>query len=165
MAYVYSKKKIIYCKDTNEKVTGDNYLSSNHWKNMRKVIYDKYKGKCTKCHKSFSPNKMHVHHLTYKRIGNEKESDLILLCEKCHSLVHQLKRESRKKNQQKDIIKDNLHAFDIKIFEIYLLLRDTDLDYTTLSKKYYISISVIKQIAAKKGRYGKIIKEMEKGMQ
>lgn len=31
-----------------------------------------------------------LHHLTYKNFGKEKEGDLIVLCEDCHRLVHNL---------------------------------------------------------------------------
>ena len=31
-----------------------------------------------------------LHHLTYKNLSNEKEGDLIILCEDCHRLAHNL---------------------------------------------------------------------------
>jgi hypothetical protein len=30
----------------------------------------------------------HIHHLTYENIGNEKDEDLLFLCEKCHDEIH-----------------------------------------------------------------------------
>ncbi len=33
-----------------------------------------------------------LHHLTYKNLGNEGKEDLIVLCEDCHRLVHDLIR-------------------------------------------------------------------------
>lgn len=31
---------------------------------------------------------LEIHHLTYDRVGNEKSSDLQVLCSKCHKLKH-----------------------------------------------------------------------------
>jgi 5-methylcytosine-specific restriction endonuclease McrA len=33
---------------------------------------------------------LHVHHITYDRLGNEAMADLRGLCAKCHKEVHQL---------------------------------------------------------------------------
>ena len=32
--------------------------------------------------------KLHVHHLTYRNLGNEQPEDLIVLCSSCHHDVH-----------------------------------------------------------------------------
>jgi len=32
---------------------------------------------------------LHVHHLTYERLGNEAVGDLIVLCADCHTDAHQ----------------------------------------------------------------------------
>jgi predicted HNH restriction endonuclease len=31
---------------------------------------------------------LHVHHLTYERLGSEPSSDLMVLCASCHAEVH-----------------------------------------------------------------------------
>jgi len=31
---------------------------------------------------------LHVHHLTYKRVGRENLSDLVTLCKRCHTDIH-----------------------------------------------------------------------------
>lgn len=43
-----------------------------------------------------SKKDIHVHHLTYERMGHELDSDLMVLCEVCHDKVHQLHRTSMK---------------------------------------------------------------------
>lgn len=32
--------------------------------------------------------RFHVHHVSYKRLGYERDDDLILLCPPCHNLIH-----------------------------------------------------------------------------
>ena len=63
------------------------YLQSEKWKKKRKEIYELRKGKCEIC-KCKLYRSYHVHHKTYKRLGNEINSDLVLLCEKCHVEIH-----------------------------------------------------------------------------
>ena len=84
----YDSRRKIYCKDTKEYCNGKNYLKSLHWKNMRKHIYKKYKGICELCGKKIPTYKANIHHLTYKRFGNELDTDLILYCETCHAKIH-----------------------------------------------------------------------------
>ena len=61
------------------------YLKSKHWQELRKKIYSERK-RCEICGKELK--KYNIHHLTYERIGNEKEEDLMLLCPKCHKALH-----------------------------------------------------------------------------
>lgn len=60
------------------------YLKTNHWQRIRKMIVKKYKY-CQICK---SKDKLNVHHNSYLNRGEEKETDLILLCNDCHSLFH-----------------------------------------------------------------------------
>lgn len=62
-----------------------NYLKTNHWKEKRKKVLKNAKFKCQLCSKT---DNLHVHHNTYKNIGNEKKEDLIVLCEGCHKKFH-----------------------------------------------------------------------------
>lgn len=40
-----------------------------------------------------SEHKLHVHHLTYARVGNEEPGDLRVLCFQCHQKAHDRKVE------------------------------------------------------------------------
>lgn len=83
----------IVCKDTKEIANSYNdYLSTKHWDKMKNKIRTKYNYTCQMCHKNLKDDisKLHVHHLTYSHIGNERINDLILLCEKCHSDIHKV---------------------------------------------------------------------------
>ena len=62
------------------------YLVTFHWRKIRKDIIEKHKV----CQKCGSKEKLHVHHFTYDNIGNEKEEDLILVCEDCHKKLHKI---------------------------------------------------------------------------
>lgn len=93
MGYVYSENKKIYCKDTDEHCTGKNYLSSRHWKKKRKEAYEFYKGQCQKCKTVIPIEQSNIHHRTYKRIGNEILTDLVLYCKSCHSSIHSEKKK------------------------------------------------------------------------
>ncbi|KKK81746.1 hypothetical protein LCGC14_2810350 [marine sediment metagenome] len=71
------------------------YLKSPVWR--RKAARLKRKRKC--CEVCGRGNRLHVHHLTYERIGQERPSDLIVLCEDCHEGHHTgqpIDRESRR---------------------------------------------------------------------
>lgn len=37
-------------------------------------------------------HRLHVHHRTYERFGNEDAGDLVVLCEACHEVFHQRRR-------------------------------------------------------------------------
>jgi hypothetical protein len=60
------------------------YLKLDHWKGLSRRIRQE-RGNCQECGKKYNLN---VHHLNYDRIGNELESDLIVLCKWCHNLRH-----------------------------------------------------------------------------
>lgn len=93
----YSKEREYYCNDTEEKVTGDRYLNTIHWRKMRQKVYDKYKGICQKCGDSIYLEDANIHHRTYKHMGNEEITDLILYCSSCHSKIHKHHRKQIRK--------------------------------------------------------------------
>lgn len=61
------------------------YLKSPHWQAIRKRLYRAYEYKCAMCG---SPKNLNVHHITYENLGEEKDEDLTVLCQKCHSELH-----------------------------------------------------------------------------
>ena len=73
-----------------------NYIQSDKWQEKRKQYYSskmnklfsmKSVWKCICCLKSGIP--LDLHHRTYKRLGNEKLSDLVTVCRKCHEMIHE----------------------------------------------------------------------------
>lgn len=61
------------------------YLNSPHWHLVRAAAIHKADYRCQLCH---SPNNLQVHHRTYERRGEEKLSDVTVLCRDCHRKFH-----------------------------------------------------------------------------
>lgn len=118
-------KKQIICNDTKETFIKnikayDKYLSSEHWRNLRKRIAYQRNFTCEKCNKKII-SKYHIHHLTYENIGNEKDEDLMFLCEKCHNKIHngkvqkkKIRKEQQKKNKRLSIPKNYIESNNYK---------------------------------------------------
>ncbi|MGY5851469.1 HNH endonuclease [Salegentibacter sp. F14] len=61
------------------------YLKSDKWQEIRKLVLERDDYKCRKC--NIKPATA-VHHLTYNNVGNEKLSELISICDECHEEIH-----------------------------------------------------------------------------
>jgi hypothetical protein len=61
------------------------YISSPEWQTKRLRILEYYGNKCAVCNRG---GLVDVHHRTYERFKRELDTDLILLCRKCHKLFH-----------------------------------------------------------------------------
>ena len=61
------------------------YLETDHWKKTRKRALHRAKYKCQLCG---SKENLNVHHNTYENRGQEKDEDLIVLCQECHAKFH-----------------------------------------------------------------------------
>lgn len=46
--------------------------------------------RCEHCQGERRCEHVHVHHLTYERLGHERMSDLMILCGPCHSMVEEI---------------------------------------------------------------------------
>lgn len=83
-----------------------NYIKSNVWYEKRLDIAKKRNYICEMCNKSSVKN-FQIHHLTYERLGNELDSDLMFLCTECHSKIHNKSlfkiKKPRKKKKAKAI--------------------------------------------------------------
>ena len=100
-------KRIITSDDTGETSRSYSaYLQTKHWKAMKEKVYEEYGGICGVCGELVPKEFSNVHHRTYKRIGNEKMSDLILLCKSCHGKLHKRKNKWKYERQQFGIVID-----------------------------------------------------------
>lgn len=61
------------------------YLGTDEWSQKRRKVIERDDFKCRLC---AAGGRLHVHHRTYARRGDEKLSDLVALCEDCHKLFH-----------------------------------------------------------------------------
>lgn len=88
--------KRIKCKDTGETAREyKDYLKTQHWKSLRERVAKAYSYTCNNCGVNVSQG-YEIHHLTYKRVGNEKMDDLVCLCRNCHQ------KETERIKQQKE---------------------------------------------------------------
>jgi NhaP-type Na+/H+ and K+/H+ antiporter len=65
------------------------YLNTEQWKKISEKLREEEK-KCCICGKKYN---LSVHHVSYKRLkygtpGNEDRSDVVVLCDMCHSRAH-----------------------------------------------------------------------------
>jgi 5-methylcytosine-specific restriction endonuclease McrA len=66
----------------------EQYLKTPEWQYRRHQMICFRERKCERCRR-FSVQ-LHVHHRSYKRLGNEDPDDLEVLCEDCHREEHGL---------------------------------------------------------------------------
>jgi hypothetical protein len=77
------------------------YVSSDEWRRcrtrflrtsdrVRRMVKKYHRIICEFCH---SDSKFNLHHKTYKRLGKERATDLIILCDHCHQTVHDLAKK------------------------------------------------------------------------
>jgi hypothetical protein len=72
---------------TGEVVTSyEDYLETKHWQQFKEKYAHKHKKQCTMCD---NKENIHLHHITYERVGNETFEDVVYLCSGCHLKVHQ----------------------------------------------------------------------------
>ena len=61
------------------------YIKTKQWKTLASNTKEKANNKCIFCE---STKRLLAHHRTYKNLYNEKENDLICVCNKCHIALH-----------------------------------------------------------------------------
>jgi hypothetical protein len=57
------------------------YLQSSRWRTLARAVRIRAKGKCDICLRADGTE---CAHLTYERVFNERITDLLWLCKKCH---------------------------------------------------------------------------------
>ena len=66
------------------------YIKSDDWKNRKAKYFKKHPKICKACG---STERIHLHHITYRRLGKEGPRDLVPLCATCHDEVHRVARK------------------------------------------------------------------------
>lgn len=61
------------------------YLKSEKWQFTRQIILNFWGQRCALCN---SQKNIEVHHRTYERLGHELTTDLLPLCQHCHTHHH-----------------------------------------------------------------------------
>jgi len=61
------------------------YLASPEWRVKREAVLSRCNRVCQVCEKSPATE---VHHVTYDRVGEEQDGDLMGVCRTCHEAIH-----------------------------------------------------------------------------
>ena len=91
----------------------EKYISSKEWKIKRDYLIEKTYStecpdqsdrygnyRCQECGWFFQKNQLQVHHLHYNTLGHEKEKDLIVVCERCHKDLDEVRAcEGRQRSE------------------------------------------------------------------
>lgn len=72
------------------------YMGSETWVRKKYAYFGAYGKKCQACGTGVGP--IHVHHMTYDRLGRELLTDLCGLCDPCHKEVHKRHRAGGRKD-------------------------------------------------------------------
>ena len=94
---VHTLRKV--CQLYTSSFTGENmtvdyreYIQSKEWKAKAKAAKHRAGYRCEQCGVLKPEHLLHAHHLTYERLGNERKSDLKVLCNECHAEEHGIRR-------------------------------------------------------------------------
>lgn len=68
-----------------EKTAYREYLDTPQWSAIREMALDRAGYHCALCNSSVNLN---VHHKDYSHLGCERDSDVIVLCHRCHCRHH-----------------------------------------------------------------------------
>lgn len=68
----------------------DRYINSGAWEERKIAYYAKHERKCTGCG---ATEDVDLHHHTYERLGAELDTDLVPVCESCHTTIHRFHEE------------------------------------------------------------------------
>ncbi len=62
------------------------YLKTQYWGARRLFALKRAQYRCQVCNASDKP--LNVHHRSYERLGEERNTDIIVLCQPCHEMFH-----------------------------------------------------------------------------
>lgn len=71
------------------------YIRSNAWKRRRRAYWDAHQKLCACC---LSTTSVALHHLSYDRLGHERDMDLVPLCGHHHTKFHRQYRRPCREN-------------------------------------------------------------------
>jgi hypothetical protein len=84
----------------------EKYLESPHWQELRKRKLEQQRkelgyNSCEKCGERpqavTRETALHIHHLTYERLGEERLEDVTIICRPCHDREHGRDAERKQK--------------------------------------------------------------------
>ena len=75
-----------FCERNDRRPQHKDYLASAIWQRRRQEILDTRGRYCCECGSKYG--KLDVHHESYEHVGYELNSELAVLCNKCHQKKH-----------------------------------------------------------------------------
>lgn len=75
----------VHVKLFSDRLYYQTYLKSPAWLQLRARIFRSRGFSCEICQ---SKKNLQLHHVTYERLGYEKDEDVMILCRKCHEKAH-----------------------------------------------------------------------------
>jgi hypothetical protein len=66
------------------------YIKSPEWRRKRRTLIRQRGRVCERCGQRSKA--IEVHHLTYERLGNERDEDLQLVCPECHPMADLMRK-------------------------------------------------------------------------
>jgi hypothetical protein len=87
------------------------YLQSPEWRKTRNAALKRAGYQCSGCP---SRRELQVHHVTYERVGCEREADLVVLCAPCHEGEHPQEHEFRYVRRYLSIARE---LFSVEVFQ------------------------------------------------
>lgn len=66
------------------------YLKSDEWKERSILAKERAGWRCQLCSKGGDKTSLHTHHNSYRHLGHEEDTDLVVLCRECHKLFHEV---------------------------------------------------------------------------
>jgi predicted HNH restriction endonuclease len=109
------------------KLAYEEYLKSPRWKELKNQALLKSGNKCQVCNSSF---KLNVHHREYPKLwGEEPQSFLTVLCNKCHKLFHKKTSVKKPKGKRRNRLEKRLKKrIEERKKELNLLIESQLLD-------------------------------------
>ena len=87
--------------------------------NTKAYVLDRDNYTCQHCHGKSKDNRLHVHHILFRRDGgSDDEGNLITLCETCHTALHHNQISIKKNGKRKGNLK---HATQMNILRSQLI--------------------------------------------
>ena len=77
-----------YQESLDELPTYNEYIQSDEWKEKSRQAKERAGYRCQLCNHKGNDTTLHTHHNTYDMLLLEDDTDLIVLCKKCHAKFH-----------------------------------------------------------------------------
>lgn len=77
------------------------YINSPQWKRRCARAIARAGDRCQRCGFTKYSRRLEVHHLTYARLGHERDEDLIVVCHECHVAADQERVQVEERKQRR----------------------------------------------------------------